>query len=192
MKNFFSKYSYGIVKMFVNQFAISLFGAGLVAALSSVNNRWLTIGISIFAIIFYLFLIYNMTWEIGAKDRISVDVGKKQYRPHTGLLMSLVANIPNFILAIVITVCYLNPTKPAFANVGFVSSMISLLLEGMYTGLLTDITIGGKQLLLHWWPYFVIITPALITSWVAYYLGHKNFRFIAGLFNKKSDAENKK
>ena len=76
MKNFFEKYSYSTIKMFVNQFAISIFGAVLAMAATAAGNNILTIVVSSFAILFYLFLIYTMTWEIGAKDKISVDTGR--------------------------------------------------------------------------------------------------------------------
>ena len=87
MKSFFNKYSYSIIMMMVNQFVISIFGAGLAMATMTTDNDTLTAVVSVFAILFYLFLLYNMTWEIGAKDRISVDSGKKPYRPHTGLII---------------------------------------------------------------------------------------------------------
>ena len=106
MKSFFSQYSYGIIKMFVNQFAISIFGSVLAMATASAGNDILTVVVSVFAILFYLFLLYTMTWEIGAKDKISVDVKKKEYRPFTGLIMALIANIPNLIIATVFTIAY--------------------------------------------------------------------------------------
>ena len=115
MKNFFSKYSYAMVKMFVTQFAIGLFGAVLSFAASSVGGnesttlsgteRTLLIVVSSFAILFYLFLIYTSIWEIGAKDKISADVGKLKIKPWLGLVISLLANLPNFIVATVYTVC---------------------------------------------------------------------------------------
>ena len=98
MKNFFHDYSYNIVKMFVNQFAISIFGVSLTLAttqahIESSGFDTFTLVVSIFAVAFYLFLIYTLAWEIGAKDKISVDVGKKPYRPHLGILLSLVVLI---------------------------------------------------------------------------------------------------
>lgn len=200
MKNFFSKYSYSVVKMFVNQFAISIFGAGLWAAMAGLGNKALLVGISIFAILFYLFLIYNMTWEIGAKDKISVDVGKKVYRPLTGLWMSLLANVPNFLLAILYTVCRV--FSPKLDSIGAIPRVGLLLFEGMYYGLVTEIykivevteAHPEGRMYIHEFcqTYFIVIIPAIITASVAYYLGHKNFKFIAGLFNKKPDAANKK
>ena len=75
--------------MFVNQFAISIFGVSLTFATTSAHGEaqgfdTLTVVVSILSVLFYLFLIYTLAWEIGAKDKISVDVGKKPYRPHLG------------------------------------------------------------------------------------------------------------
>lgn len=193
MKEFFSKYSYSIVKMFVNQFAISLFGSVLAMAMAAVGNDMLTLIVSIFAILFYLYLIYAMTWEIGAKDKISVDVGKKEYKPFTGLFMALVANIPNFIIAIVYTVAYPMMNSATWAgNTAAVARLASVVIQGMYLGCISTISIAGTYLNRIWWTYFLIIIPSLAVSFVAYYLGHKDFRFFAALTKKKNDTELKK
>ncbi len=192
MKDFFSKYSYGITKMFVNQFVMSLFGTVLAMATASAGNNTmslvLTLVVSCFAILFYLFLIYTMTWEIGAKDKISVDVGKKEYRPMTGLWMSLVANIPNFIIALLYTIAYpvMDTARWAGTMAAF-SRIASVIIEGMYLGLTSTIQIAGTYMNRIWWTYFLITVPAIVTSFVAYYLGHKNFRFWALITNKKDD-----
>ena len=57
MKSFFHKYNYSIIKMFVNQFAISLFGATLALATTSSKNDALTVTVSVCAVVFYLFLL---------------------------------------------------------------------------------------------------------------------------------------
>ena len=192
MKNFFSKYSYGIIKMFVNQFAISIFGAVLSMATDAAGSKVLTIVVSCFAILFYLFLIYTMTWEIGAKDRIHFDMGKKEYRPHTGLVMSLVANIPNLIIAILFTIAYPFMATATWAgNLAAGASVATVFIQGMYLGCITSVQIAGIALNKLWWTYFLIVVPALVTSWVAYYLGHKEFRFFAKL-TQKNDADIKK
>ena len=72
MKNFFSEHSYSMVKMFLNQFAISIFGTMLALAASSGKNDTLLLLSSIFSIFFYMFLLYTMTWELGAKEKIRV------------------------------------------------------------------------------------------------------------------------
>lgn len=102
MKDFFKRYSYNSVKIFVNQVAISLLGAGL--ALATASNDTLLAVTSIFAIVFYLFLVYVDIWQVGAKDRISIDVNKMEYKPLTGLAIGLGANIINFIIGAFIIV----------------------------------------------------------------------------------------
>lgn len=188
MKGFFQQYSYSMVKMLVNQFAISLFGIVLAMAAMAADSNVLTIGFSVFSIVFYLFLIYTMTWEIGAKDRISVDYGKKPYRPHTGLLLSLLANAPNLLIALLYTIAYPFMSEYTWAgNMNFVLNWISAIVEGMYRGLLSVITFPSGGAIVHaWWSYFLIVVPALITAWIAYFAGFKNFRMLAAYFNKKS------
>ena len=188
MKSFFKQYSYNIVKTLVNQFAISVFGIMLAMAATAAKNTALTIFGSIFSIVFYLFLIYTTTWEVGAKDRISVDVGKKPYRPHTGLMLSLLANIPNFIIALGYTVFYPFSNQEWAANTCAVFSILSIIFEGMYRGILSVIKVAplGQQMFTFWWSYFLIIIPALVTSWIAYYTGFRNVRLVAPLFDKKN------
>ena len=124
-------------------------------------------------------------WEIGAKDRISVDVGKKTKHIHLGLWLSALANIPNVIFAII---CIALPNLRA----------IPTLLQGMYWGMIRKITIplgtGGEFVpISEFWPtYFIIIIPALLTCWLGYYLGYKNFK-LSSLFtpeNKKAEKPN--
>ena len=192
VKSFFNKYSYSIIMMMVNQFVISIFGAGLAMATMTTDNDTLTAVVSVFAILFYLFLLYNMTWEIGAKDRISVDSGKKPYRPHTGLIMALLANIPNFILAIVYTIAYPFMSTQSWAgNTAAVCKVISLFIQGMYRGVLSVTKLFESSLSTYWWTYFIIIIPAVATCWLAYYVGHKNFKFTA-LFSNKANPNGKK
>ena len=191
MKDLFSNYSYSMVKMYVNQFAISIFGAVLAMATTAAANDTLSIIVSIFAILFYLFLIYTMTWEIGAKDRISYDVGKKPKRPHTGLLLSLFANVPNLLLALCYLVAFPSMMTQRWAgNFAAVIRVITILTEGMYLGLITSIQVGSHQLNYFWWTYFVITIPAMLTAWLSYYLGFKNVKFTS-LFDYKDMSKPK-
>ena len=83
MKKFFHDYSYSMVKMFVNQFAISIFGVSLTFAttqahMGSDGLDVFTLIVSLFSTVFYLFLIYTLSWELGSKDRVSVDSGRNR------------------------------------------------------------------------------------------------------------------
>ncbi|MBQ9085898.1 MAG: hypothetical protein IJY47_01790 [Clostridia bacterium] len=195
MKLFFRQYSYNMVRMFVYQFAISIFGFVLALATTAANNPVLTTVVSLFAIFFYLFLIYTMTWEIGAKDRISVDIGKQPYRPHTGILIALFANIPNILVAVLFAIATpFKETQVWAGNLTAVLLLVSAVLEGMYRGLLSVICIPGTNTYLwqEWWSYFLVVIPALITSWIAYFTGFKNFRILAPYFSKKPQQGQRK
>lgn len=199
MRNFFDRYSYSIVKMFVHQFALGLFGA--VLAMATTKNLVLSIVVGVFSIAFYLFLIYTVAWDIGAKDKISIDCGKLKPRPYLGILLSLAANIPNFIIAILYSIFRL-----VFAendNAAAIIRTVAFYIEGMYQGIMSKIIIGthvvdgaevGIRMFEHWWSYFVIIIPAVAVTGIAYWLGMRN-----ALYNKmmeyqypESDREPKK
>ncbi len=184
MKKFFHDYSYSAVKMFVTQIAIAIFGTALTFATTRAHTGsntfdTFTLIVSIFSIIFYLFLLYTSMWEIGAKDAIQVEMGKKKFMPNTGLILSLLANIPNLILAVV----YLISDILNAENAKFLTRLAASLLEGMYFGTIVTVTV--------WWEgawvtlnefsitFFAMIIPAILTCWLAYYMGYKNFRFIA-------------
>ena len=188
MKSFFKQYSYNIIKDILNQFAISVLGAMLSLATSAAANDTLSIVVSVFAALFYLFLVYTTTWEIGAKDRISVDVGKKKYRPYMGLVISGISNIPKLLMAIMFVVAvFIVPNGNVATVMETIVRLAYILLGGMYTGIMmtVEISASGTTLISAWWAYFGFIAPALLVSTVAYYAGFKNFRLIAPLFDKK-------
>ena len=83
MKSFFQTHSYNMVKMFLNQFAIAIFGFSLVLAAVKAENAVLQNLTSVGAILFYLFLLYTMTWEIGFRDKVPVETGRKKRNPFT-------------------------------------------------------------------------------------------------------------
>ena len=185
---FWKGYSYCIVKMFINQFAIAIFGLTLAIATGKTGNFNLELICSIFAVLFYLFLIYTMIWEVGATDKVRVDAGRAVASPLRGLYMSLLANIPNMILALLICVSFpFAGTQEWAGNTCAFAKFIALLLEGMYTGLLS-LEVGGAQLNTYPWAYVVIILPALAVSALSYYAGLRNFR-ILGLFGLNYDQK---
>ena len=198
MKEFFHRYGYSTVKMFLYQFAISMFGSTLAMATTSSKNATMTIIVSICAVLFYLFLLYVLIWEVGAQDKISVDVGKKEYKPMTGFIMALIANAFNFIIAIIFTVGYPSLARGGEwgSNLCAVMKVFLFIFEGMYLGLLTAIRIpvsGVMQQLNNlWWPYFLIPLPAILTAGIAYYLGHKNIHFTSIMLYKDPKAKKKK
>ncbi len=192
MKRFFVTHSYDMVKMFLNQFAIAIFGFSLVLAVGKTENDALRNIISVCAIVFYLFLLYIMTWDIGFKDRAAVVYGREKRNLYKGALIALCANIPNFIFAILIALAHI-PNAPAFIHeVGGVCSFLALTMEGMYTGLLA-ITVGGTPLNAMWFMYFLLPIPAILTCGISYGMGLNDIKLISG-FNapKPTSPKSKK
>lgn len=171
---FLKERSYEIVKLFVNQIVLSVFGTALTLAAAGENRTGLRIGCSIFSILFYLFIIYFMMWELGAKDSHKIERGEVGQTRAAGLYMGLVASSVNFLLAILIMLGSLIPSE-VFGNIGAVAKLISLLTEGMYTGVLA-VAVNGAPLNNLWFIYFALPLPLLLVSGLAYYAGTKNFK----------------
>lgn len=172
MKKFFATHSYSMVKMFLNQFAIAIFGFTLFLATQKAGNVLLRNLTSVFAVAFYLFLIYTMTWEIGYKDRVSVELGKKKAQPWTGAMIALCANVPNVLLAIAMMLSKFC----AWDNIGSLATPINSFLNGMYVGLLANLVNAGQSLLDYWFMFFLIPLPAIIAAGLAYAMGLKDLR----------------
>ena len=176
MKNFLRDHSYTSMIVLVNQIAIAIVGMTLSLACSMAGNDTLRIICSVFATVFYLFLVYTKVWDIGAKDSVSVEYGHKEYKPWTGLWIGLLAAVPNFILAIGTMLVFLLPNSSFFGNLGASCKMIALFAEGMYSGLLA-LRIGNTHLNSYWISFFIIPLPAILTCAAAYYFGLKEKKF---------------
>ena len=185
MKEFFKKHSYDMMKMFLNQFAVAIFGLVLALATGMAKKDTLQIVSSVGSIIFYMFLLYAMTFEIGSKDKTSVDYGRIKARPLTGLYISLCANAINFLLAILITIGVVSNSQ-FLSDVGGGAAVAALLLEGMYTGVLA-VDIGGVPLNAMVWPFFAIILPALLVSAIGYFFGLKGWHLTKILIPKNAE-----
>ena len=191
MKQFLKTYLYDALKMFLNQFGTAIFGFALSLAAAKAQNVTLRNVMGVCAILFYLFLLYTMTWDIGFRDRVSVTQGKKAFNPLTGVGISLCANSVNFLFAICITLgCFFGDVA-FFGNLGGIASFCALLLEGMYTGLLANHFMGAA-LNSYWWVWFITPLPAILTCGIAYNMGLKDFKLSVLLFGKKSTSDKTK
>ena len=181
MKEFLKNHSYDMVKMGLNQFATAIFGFSLVMAAGQAESAALRNATSIFSVLFYLFLIYITAWDIGYRDKVSVDLGKKKRTPLKGAGVALCANLFNFVLAILITLAAFFEGE-TIDSIGAVASFIAIFIEGMYTGLLAN-TVGGVVLNSVWAVYFLLPLPAIIVSAVAYQFGVNDVKFTS-VFNR--------
>ena len=178
MKNFFKKYSFGMVKLFVTQCVIGLFGNVLALFSASIKSTPVTIAISIFSMLFYFFLIYITVWEIGSKDIPAIEGGRLKRSDLTGFYIALGANIPNFAIAVIHVIClpFAN-TNELLSGICGISRIVSLFINGMYTGILSVIKIGGDAINTQWWAYFIITIPSLIVATAAYSTGCRDIHF---------------
>ncbi len=190
MINFLKEYSYSIFKMFVNQLGMTMFG--LVLSMATHQNTTLHVAASVFSILFYMVLLYTMTWDIGNAEKIRIDNKRMVYKPLKGFYMSLVANIPNFLLALLAVIGYYGggtlANGPEWAiNLYGISKTVAFFLEGMYSIVFDQGTHGlffaGAP-----WILFAIAAPALVTCAVAYVAGVDGFRLIR-IKDKKESRE---
>lgn len=194
MKKFFEKYSYESVRLFLNQFAISLLGLTLTLASSMMGSRPLAIITSLLSIAFYLFLQYTVAWGVGANDKISIDCGHAKKDMKIPVLMWLLANSVNLIIAICFSVGYAFRHIEAFGNMVFVSRVAAFILEGEYNGVLSIKLVGDWTLASIPASYFLITVPSLLVVLFGYSMGlrgkgHLNF---LGQSYPDSDAPEKK
>lgn len=194
MLSFLKVRSYDIVKMFIHQVAIALFGISLAIATGSKSTSPdltgyqpapLQIITGIFSVAFYLFLIGHLMWEIGLKDKNRIDKGDIGASRLTGLYMALAASSVNFLIAILITLGNFLSHIPFFQTLGAGAVTAGLLTEGMYMGLLA-IRINNIPLNSMWFMWFIIMIPMILTATFSYMAGTRELGFFKPKPPKKS------
>ncbi len=133
MKSFFKENGYSMVKLFLNQIAITVFA--LMLSMATFSNRKTMLFVSIFSVLFFLYLNYSVCWELGAKDKLRIDAGRMPSSPAKGLLISLGANIPNFICATLIGIGAMIDTKFG-QSMSMICDIIARFLNNMYFGVM--------------------------------------------------------
>ncbi|MBQ7358028.1 MAG: hypothetical protein IJW65_04755 [Clostridia bacterium] len=174
MKQFFDKYSYTAVKLFLNQIVIGIFfGVGFLFVANKLENPAFKIGASVLSIIFFLFLEYTVAYKLGTEERVSVDIGKAKADYLLPVKIWLLANSLNLLLALFITLGQVFSGVGFFGSVGGVCVTVAMIIEGMYSGLIL--------LWPHWSMYFLITLPSLLVVFLSYVLGLKSKK-IAKMF----------
>lgn len=184
MKQFMSRYSYESVHLFLNQFAIGLFGVTLALAAGRAENDVLRTLTSVFSIIFFLFLQFIAMWKVGANDRLSADLGKLKKDFSIPVKMWLLSNSLNLLLALLMSLAIWFEGVGVLDSIGGFATVVKLIIEGMYIGILA-IRVGGVPLNSLWFMHFITTLPALIVILVSYILGYNNIKL------SRSDAKRK-
>ena len=130
MLEFFKKNGYSILKLFLIQIGMTVFG--LMLAMATASNLSIMIVSCVAAVLLYMYLLYGQIWEIGAKDQILMQHQGKKPTPMKGFLISLCANALNILLALLIVISFYNiprlasgeitPTQLSSGNLTGVSS----------------------------------------------------------------------
>ena len=101
-----------VLKLILNQIGVALLTFFLYTAAGGIISDdglglMIKIAISVFGILFYYALIYNIAWEIGAKDKIRIDGGKMKPSKNKGMLLGIYANLPNIAVITFATLLFL-------------------------------------------------------------------------------------
>lgn len=102
MIDFFKKYNYDIVKVFLNQFCIALLAT--VMTFFAMSNNTLFVVTNLGCAVFYIYLLYTMFYEMGKADKPSIDGGRNEFKPLKGLWISLAGNAVCIICGIMVAV----------------------------------------------------------------------------------------
>lgn len=199
MIDFLKKNSYLIVRLILNQIGMTIFGLMTSMAAAAVDNslagggevqRTCMIWVSVFAILFYMYINYMAMKEEGQKDKIRLDAGRAEYTPLRGLGIGIWGSAVNLILGIIIVVLSVvtSVIPDAIDAVGGIlggSKLLESVILAMYWGLMLGLS--GVQTIAEvpsFW-FIIIPLPTVAIAALGYYFGLSNisiFGFVKKLF----------
>ena len=197
---FIKENSYDIVKFFIYQRGIAVFSLTLAipleAAVDDKNDRLVQLFVSILAVLFYCMLVYTVSWDHGATERIRIDAGKSTLDKFRGAKIALIACLPNAVLASIAIVASLLYAEGNVWNsiLGLLLAILGLI-EAMYLGAIQFISSAianeGNEYLLNSIGYLVFPLIIVMASHLGYVFGDKNFR-IFGFIPSKNNRKTKR
>ncbi|MCL2774972.1 MAG: hypothetical protein FWD71_16730 [Oscillospiraceae bacterium] len=195
-----------IIKLYINQIAMSAFS--IMVIMASSKSDLLVILASILSIGLYLFIIYSMMWDEGAKVAARTlraeDSGARKIL--TPFLLVLFGSIFNIVCAVVYAVLKIyvaagNITEGYSIFCGNLFMTIMQFTNAMYMGfsslLFPNPNVGlpvgqaviPANMLVAPYYYFIIIIPLFIVGMAAYYLGASEISVMKKLgFKTKSKS----
>jgi len=173
------------------QLGMMIFGLVVMGACIRIGSTALTVIASLFSVGFYLALLYHKAWVMGGKDRIRIDGGRLEKMPLKGLLISFLANILNFVLAVLANIgfAFLKADDALYwgNQLYYITKGTGRFLHSFYIGILhllqpyfeVPLTTGLTDIHPIW--LLLLVLPALIACTVGYLMGSNNLR-ILGFF----------
>lgn len=197
---FLKENSYDILRLYINQIGITIFSLVLYFSAAMIENikmaLTIKVTISVFAVLFYFALLYTAAWDWGAKDKIRIDAGRLKCKKGKGALMSLIANLINFVLAgiciIAMWVYITSESKSAF-SLNQIFNLILRMTNAMYLGILQGVFTAFAENenlynLLQSVGFFISPLFAILATHTGYIFGLKNKRIFGFM---KSQPNNK-
>ncbi len=193
---FFKKNLRLISQLFVNQIGMTIFALVLTMAVNMAagGKTAFLLAVSLFAIIFYLSLIYNVMWDAGARDIIRIQNGHMEKTRGFAFKAAFFASVPNLFLALFMLIGFLlGPLGGVpFGDLLYgITHLIAGLFEAVYVGLFTGILNGFEgnyfvQDLVATLLYIFSSLPMILVSAGAYALGTRNI-YLFGMRKPKKD-----
>lgn len=193
---FIKENSYDIVRFFIYQLGIAVFSLTLAIPLeTAVEDEQMgaivQFCVSLLAVAFYSVLVYTVSWDHGATDRIRIDAGKTSYDPYKGAKIAMLACVPNLLVsAVAIISALLHSDGNAWTAVLGVTLMVLGLMESMYLGtveLISSLAVTGTQsfFIIKSICFFVLPFVVVLSAHFGYAMGDKNKKIFGFLSNKK-------
>ena len=189
MLDFIKKYSYQVVRNVIMQVAMVIFALMISFPFADDGKELYLMLSSVFALVFYMCLIYTTQWDLGFSDSVKIEAGRFEFDKLLGLKISLLANIINIILGIIILI---SSFIPAAETLNTNSSAVATFIQAYYAGIKTYVF---KVLLNTYEPafiYILMVIPTLIAATLGYVMGAKRKRvlFFLPLPNTKEERNN--
>ena len=199
--DFLKRNFHDIIRLYINQIGITIFALMLYTASGfpedAVLVSKLRTAVSVFSLLFYFVLIYFVSWECGAKDKIRIDSGRVSAAPFKGGIMSLVANIPNLLFGIVSLILAIVCISGGESVQGFFGIVFAITMAhaSMYMGIIQTFVYGfnlpdpdvpdmNKYLIMAvLFTLLPLISVAI--NQLAYFLGSREIKLLS-VFSKKN------
>ena len=186
MKKFLKENSYTIVRLIVFQIGSGILGIITSFATSSLEAKWVFPASSVFCIAFYLFLVFNMSYEDGQKDGIRIEAGRMKKNPYKYFIIGLLANSVNLLVGFMaLAFCLVGMSSPTETILSLEQTFaaISRFLHTMYLGIVQSL-FGMSTV-----PLAFVPIPTVIAAGVGYLMG---IRYKDGFLLKRQDKNNTK
>lgn len=184
IKDFFREYAGIIGKIIVNHIAMAIFG--IIVLVATGKSKLLFHAAGVLSIGMYMFLLYMIMWELGAKHSVKTYAEGEKKDKLLGLKISLVASSAFILISALEFILYFFTTadmESAVNNVWGVLRIIMQYVYGMY--------LSVSSLMLSFPASHILLAlPAIICCTLSYLAGLSGMRCIFP--DRKKDAQNKR